>query len=395
MSHTKLSMGLGLIALLGFSSVAQAVDYQISGQVNRMIRFADDDVESDMQHLDNSANESRLNLSAGGEFAGMRAEVFTELRLDSNASQNVGLYDDEDSRHGAKLEYADIRITADWGTVSMGRGDGAARFAQRQDLSGTDLADNFDFRRIAGLEFRTDLGSPPGYYGDHAIGWFEGSRNDRIRYDSPSFGGSVASISFGEGRSYELGLTFDSALEAASSSAAGTSSEAASSGFDGLRIIAAIGYTDTGESRDLDISNNSHCHYCVEDAIAASVSAIIANGFGLTVGYGSASMTNDTHGIPGVTEFKDIDGMYIKPFLRSGNHAYSLSFGTNSDIDATVDPMGFDGYDGGHWALSYQYNGESGVDVYASYQKLEMEGNGTLVDLEDIKVLFGGVRLTF
>jgi len=329
----------------------------------------------------------------------MDVELFTELRLEANNSAFNGIYDDN-SGEDAGVEYVDLRFTGSWGRISMGRGDGAARYAQRQDLSGTDLADNFDQRRISGLEFRDMSGSFIGLDGEHVIGQFEGARSDRLRWDAPSYGGTVFSVSFGEGRSYELGLTFDSAAEAASSSADGTSSEAASSAAissgsgDGLRIIGAIGYIDTGESVDLDTSTTSHCHYCVEDAIAASVSAIVANGLGITVGYGKSSMTNDSHGFSG-REFKDIKGIYVKPFFRMGNHAFSLSVGTNSDIDNETAALGNRGYDGGHRALSYQYNGEGGIDVYASLQQLEMEGNGGNTDGEDINVVLGGVRMTF
>ena len=44
---------------------AQAVDISVSGQVNRMIRYADDGHDSDVQHLDHGGAQE-LEMAHGG-----------------------------------------------------------------------------------------------------------------------------------------------------------------------------------------------------------------------------------------------------------------------------------------------------------------------------------------
>jgi hypothetical protein len=64
----------------------------------------------------------------------------------------------------------------------------------------------------------------------------------------------------------------------------------------------------------------------------------------------------------------DENGLYTKAGYRFGNHAISLSHGTHDDVyDSEMD--------GESTAIAYQFNGPSGVDVYAAYQMLKLDTN--------------------
>jgi len=316
MSHTKLKLGLAVSAIFAVSSVAQAVDYSISGHVNQMVRYVDDSNsdQTDTQFVDNGTNASRVSLTAGGEFAGMEVEVFSQFRWNANNSATTEPFN---SSGTGELEtaYLDIAFKHALGTVSLGRGDGAARYTQRQDLSGTELADNFDLRRWA--------------TGDAIRVGFEGTRNDRVRYDAPSFLGANLSVSADSDGSVEAGVTWDSAAESYSEY------------MDGLRWIWALGY-----SNNPDDSFDS-----TDDRLSASISALAGFGTSLTVGYGEETYTDDV----------DEDGMYVKLGQRFGNHAFSVSLATYDDGFAEDDVT----------SIGYQYNGEGGVDVYAGYSQLD------------------------
>ncbi len=341
MSHTKLGISLGLAALLGFTTAAQAVEYQISGHVNQMIRYIDDSNtdDTDTQIVDNGTNASRVSLSASGEFAGMDVEVFSQFRWNANNSAttfpDLMGFGGGSSSNELTAAYLDIAFKHELGTFSIGRGDGAARFTQRQDLSGTELADNFDWRRYPA--------------GDDVRVGFEGTRHNRIRYDAPSIAGINLSASADTDGSVELGLTWDS------------SAEAYSEYMDDLRWIGAIGYVNNPE----DSFSNA------DDRIAASVSALLG-GTSLTVGYGEESY--EGVGVP------DTDSTYIKLGQRFGDHALSISFGNLDDGVDEVDQT----------AIAYQFNGAGGVDVYASYSMADPDS-----PLEDWDQFIIGTRVRF
>jgi len=333
MSHTKLKLGLAISAIVGMSSVAQAVDYSISGHVNQMVRYVDDSNtdQTDTQFVDNGTNASRLSLKAGGEFAGMEIEVFSQFRWNANNSATTDYFDSSD---GGELNtaYLDIAFKHDFGTVSLGRGDGAARFTQRQDLSGTELADNFDVRRW--------------YTGDDIDVGFEGTRNDRIRYDAPSLLGTNLSVSADSDGTVEAGLTWDSA------------SEGYSEYWEGLRWIGAVGYANV---KDDDFSS-------VDDRISASLSALLS-GTSLTIGYGEESYEGGGD---------DYEGTYIKLGQRFGDHAFSISL-TNYEQVTDSDVM----------SIGYQFNGEGGVDVYAGYSQVDPDLG------DDFDQFVAGARVRF
>ena len=338
MSHAKTKLGLAIAAIFGATTMAQAVDYSISGHVNQMVRYVDDSNtdETDTQFVDNGTNASRVSLTAGGEFAGMDVEVFTQFRW--NANNSATTIPGSSSSSGGSLDtaYLDIAFKHELGTFSLGRGDGAARFTQRQDLSGTELADNFDARRWA--------------TGDADRVGFEGSRADRVRYDAPSILGTNLSVSADSDGTTEVGLTWDSEAEAYSEY------------MDGLRWIGAVGYSNVKE--------DGFSFLEVDDRIAASVSALVG-GTSLTVGYGEESYENS-----GVS---DTDGTYVKLGQRFDNHAVSISLATTDDGSDEDDI----------YSVGYQYNGEGGVDVYAAYSMLD-EDNG-----EDVDQFIVGTRVRF
>jgi hypothetical protein len=341
MSHTKLKIGLGLAALMGLSSVAQAVDYSVSGHVNQMIRYVDDSNtdDTDTQIVDNGTNASRVSLSASGEFAGMDVEVYSQFRW--NANNSATTFPDLmgsggfSSSNNLDAAYLDIAFKHELGTFSIGRGDGAARFTQRQDLSGTELADNFDVRRYS--------------TGDDIRVGFEGHRGNRVRYDAPSIAGLNLSVSADSDGATEVGLTWDSEAEAYSEY------------MDGLRWIGAIGY----------INNPDDSFSSTDDRIAASVSALLG-GTSLTLGYGEESYEGTD---------PDADGTYIKLGQRFGNHAFSISLANLDD--------GFDEVD--QTAIGYQYNSDGAVDVYASYSMADPDA--TLA--EDWDQFIVGTRVRF
>jgi len=311
MSHAKTKLGLAIAAIVGSVSIAQAADYSISGSVNQMVRIADTDLSNNTETdvLDNSTNASRLDLSASDSFGGVDIKLHAQLRWDANASN--GAVPGFNAGGNLNTEILDLSFTSGLGTISIGEGDGATRFTTRQDLSGTELADNFDVRRNNGVS------------AGGGQNWL-GNRNARLRYDAPTVLGTNLSVSFGENDGYEVGATWDSETVGLSS--------------DGLRWIAALGYQDSG--------------IVDGDNTVGSLSAILGGGTSLTVGYGDGDASG-----------ADSDGTYIKLGQQFGDHAFSVSVGDNE----------VGGLDGESQSVAYQYNGGGGVQVYAAYTMLESD----------------------
>ena len=66
---------------------AQAIDFKVSGHVNRMIRFADNGAGSDIQQTDNTASRSRVRFTGSQEIgSGITAGVRVEFGVASNLS---------------------------------------------------------------------------------------------------------------------------------------------------------------------------------------------------------------------------------------------------------------------------------------------------------------------
>ena len=71
-------------------ATAAAVDFKTSGHINRMIRFADDGKDNDIQFVDPSMSRSRVRFVGQSDIGnGMKAGVKLELGFASNISAKV------------------------------------------------------------------------------------------------------------------------------------------------------------------------------------------------------------------------------------------------------------------------------------------------------------------
>ncbi len=173
MTHSIPVKGIGLSSmiamLLAFAPAANAFDVEISGHLDRMIRGADNDATgnggqgSDVQHLDNGSDQSRLRLTGSQNADAVNGGVAFDLEL--RISDTSECYDIKDSVGasgpggvngcGSDVEWsrADAIYDANWGRISLGKGDSATRGSDRADLSKTDLILNYDNRRNTALDF--------------------------------------------------------------------------------------------------------------------------------------------------------------------------------------------------------------------------------------------------
>ena len=186
------------VAIAGVFAVpmaAQAVDFAISGHVNRALFITDTDSGTSGKEADNGSSGSRIRVVGSGEMmdgttAGLKLEYGATSGLMSAAGK---------STTGLTLRYADLHYSGEFGKVSIGHGDDAGEGSVYSDKSG-----------VLGIGHGQATGdaSDSGvtkYYGSLDGG---GSRGNRIRYDTPSIGPASAAISVGNDDELSAGVSF-------------------------------------------------------------------------------------------------------------------------------------------------------------------------------------------
>ena len=191
------------------------VNLALYGQVNRALLYANNEDTSKWYSVDNINSQTRL---------GMRAIVDTdtgwivggriEYGIVSNGSTDVNQFNTHDATSSNfKLRWADISFNSEkFGIISLGKGDSASNNSTEVDLSGTAVAQFTEIQDMAA--------SIPFYINDtdtitaveigNVFSSFDGlSRTDRIRYDTPAFGGFFASASASSGDAFDGALLFN------------------------------------------------------------------------------------------------------------------------------------------------------------------------------------------
>jgi predicted porin len=404
MTHSASLKGIGLTAvaaaLLAVSSVASALDVELSGHVDRMIRAADNGGKlngqgSDIQHLDNGSDQSRVRLtgrqdvdggtsSSGSGIGGPYAVGFDlEMRFfDSSAFYDVkdtdglvggigipptGLneFGETDADGIATFSRADIYFDSQYGKVSIGKGDDAARGAGRADLSETDLVLNYDPRRnnaIAFIDSGNNVQDTDASYGS-VFRFYEGARSqNRIRYDTPVWGGLQLGVSNSNTDKYALGLTY-----------------AYGADNDPTQFRLAAGYNKT--------SITSAAPAVAEDSrYAISGSALFGGGFNLTAGYGK-SQANQTGPV-----VKDQSTWQAKLGYVFGG---SIKSGVAFRYMQTSDVVTASGHtDAKSYGLAWQTACTDFLDVYVGYERAELDAT-TAESFEKQDIFTLGAKAAF
>ncbi|HHQ14926.1 MAG TPA: porin, partial [Chromatiales bacterium] len=385
------------------------------GHVNQMLRYGDDGTKTTTDVLDNGSNETRLGLRftnplTGGWDLTVGGKVEAALRTTSSVNQSLNntfgtgmppFPSDSLSivNDSVEMRYADAWLDSRWGRVSLGRGDGAARFAQRVDLSGTDLANNWDNRRSYAIRWKDALGVD---FANLRLGdtfrTYEGMRTDRVRYDTPEIGGFKLGISRDNGRAgnYEIGLTWGldlvaDALEGSSQGSSAGSSALLSSmaaDNDALKLRFALGYSNNPAPQGSDNLSNADP---VDDRLVFSGSVLIPGGFNVTGGWGQERFQAVNN-----VKMKSNSSYFIKGGWRSGAHAVSVDYTKSSDI-AFIAGTGM--LDAKSIGAAYSYRLSLGeklnLDTYVGYERYSADNKTGNQDPEDIDVWTAGVRVPF
>jgi predicted porin len=341
---------VALISLLGMPSV-QAVEVKLSGQVNRAIMWADNGKDSDVLHVDNDNSSTRFRFTGSEQvtdFVNVGVVWENEFQSNDSSKVDVGQENDGDSEfNDRKLE---AYFVVPFGKVSIGQGDGAANGTSEEDLSGTSVIMYSGVNDTAGsINFRDKNDTQIATVGSTRSNFDGLSRNDRLRYDTPSFGGATLSVSATNGDAYELAARY-------------------SADFDRLgKITTAIGYVDTENRSDPEYTQ-----------IGGSVSWLHTSGVNLTLSSGTRDIDKTS---------RDPVNYYGKLGYKFDIHAFAVEYGVTEDLAQKRDTSK-------NYGLAYVITPWNGVEFYGMYRTYELDRKGTS-NIEDIQQVMLGTRVKF
>jgi len=375
MEHRKTQLAVAVGAALAIASLAvqaqvapsqQGVTVQLYGQVSRAVMFADDGHNSKWFHVDGQPSSTRIGINASGQVApGLRAGARIETEMKSNPSNVVSFENPSTGAVGGNVLWAerwlDGWLEGGFGRVSMGQGSGAADDVSTIDLSGTNMPNGtcptdwgggIVTRGATGAA--SGAGTVAGFLGD--CNDFE-SRYDRIRYDSPTFGGFQARFSQGQrsatGEAVEASIWYTGKL-------AGD-------------FQAAIGWSDNNNAGGAGAPHRETIGFGV--------------GWLHTSGFNVAANWTQVEGISGnAADSREGTTTWVKVGYKFGQHAVALDYGLYEDIAANGD-------EGDSIGVGYVWSPTRWAEIYSGYHLFTFDRAG--LSIEDVTVFTIGTRIRF
>lgn len=328
---------------------AQAIEFKTSGHVNRMVRWADDGIGSDVQHVDNSASRTRFRMKGAQDIGnGMKAGIYIESSIVSNLGSAVPLKVGDTGDLAFDIRHSALWFSGNWGKVTMGHTSDATDGMMFADQDGAWAANEIStpvetagailFRTTAGAAATSVTGAFPSY---------DGGRRDVLRYDSPALGPATIAVSVSNNQQWDAGLFVSTDLG-------------------GGNLLLNLGYRDQENSAG-------------SEQYGGSLGFAFSQGTNIHFGYAERDRVGG--GAAGRTS----DVWYAKLGHAWGNNAASISYGEHSDHIAV-------GTDAQQWGIGFNHTiPKVGVQFYASYHNYELNTAAT----EDIDVFFVGSRVQF
>lgn len=343
----------------------------MSGQVNRGVLYMNDGVDDAIAHVDLDASSTRVRWVAKGKLN--EAVTFgsnIEMQAESNSTSQVSIQNTRGLNSGTngfnqrKMEvYIDHK---QFGRLWLGQGDTASNGTAEVDLSGSALLGYSGNTDMGGnISFRNSLaGSGTGSATAQAITTktsggvnsnFDGlSRDDRLRYDTPSFAGFKLSGSLVANSQWDVAARY-------------------SGKFGGVAVGLAASYANS--------SANSTTR---KGLVTVSGSAKHDSGLGVALSWGKSKQK--------AAGRNDPDGIYAKLFYDAklfsvGTTAMFVDWSNRDDVAANGDDAVSIGI-GVVQSLS-----AIGSEVYLGFRHYSLDNATTNYD--DIAIVLAGARVKF
>lgn len=338
------------------------VQLRISGQVNRALSLVDDGENTELFNVDNDNSSSRIRLQGRANFSDdLQLGTNFEVQFESNSTAAVNQVDEQgvgpNNFTERKIELF-VRSKT-FGKISLGQGDTASNGTSEQDLSRTtviaysgigDMAGGMRFNDNDGNLLLTDIGD--------VFSNLDGlSRDDRIRYDTPTFAGFTAATSWGADDAFDVALRY-----------AGE--------FGGIRVAAAAAFADGEDGRPGDVT--------IDERINGSAS-VLHTPTGLNVTF--AAGQDELDGADNDPMFWYVKLGWIANFFQIGPTAFAIDYAYSEEVSNEND----EGEAYGIFAV--QHLSDWGAEFYTGIRNhdADLDVGGT----EEILVWMTGARFKF
>jgi len=334
------------------------VKLSLSGQVNRGVLYVDDGTESEILHVDNDNSSTRIRFIGSAAYNDdITVGSQIEVQFESNSTADIKIDGSAPSGSNSFTERK-LELFFDskrFGRIWLGQGDTASNGTSEVDLSGTGVVGYSGIADMAGgIEFG-GLGVGPQI--NEVFSQLDGlSRDDRIRYDTPSFGGFKLSTSHADSRKSDVALRF-------------------SGDFGGFKLAAAAAYAVNGD---------------VDSQINGSVSLRHSSGFNLT---GAAGVQDIQAGATNPN--RDPVFWYAKlGYIWGGgigDTAIAIDYTVAEEIEDSLAATGDEFTSYGAFVVQ-NIDGIS-TELYLGVRNHELDRVGQ--NFDDILAVLGGVRVKF
>jgi predicted porin len=319
--------------------------------------YVDNGDQDDFFHVDNDNSSTRVRFVGTGALTeDITVGSQIEVQFESNSTASIRI--DQDGSAGPnnfterKLElYVDSKR---FGRLWLGQGDTASNGTSEVDLSGTSVIAYSGTADMAGGIAFSDNNVLGPIIGD-VFSNFDGlSRDDRIRYDTPSFSGFKGSVSTIEGGAVDAAIRFSGEIA-------------------GTKVVAATAWADAS-SKD---ANNFKQYN-------GSVSVLTPMGISVTGAVGTRDPDSGTGDDP------------LFYYAKLGYTFDAVSFGSTSvaiDYQA-VDDLDQDGDEGQTYgAFMVQRYDKIGAELYLGARNHELDRPGS--NFDDVLAVLVGGRVRF
>jgi len=334
---------------------AHAIDFKVSGQINRAVLWGDNGNDSDTKFVDNDNSSTRFRFTGSNDFdENWKVGFKWENQMESNSSSDTDIDIGENGDTGDvnfTERHMDIYVEHKaFGKLSLGQGDTASNGTSEVDLSGTTVVNYSSIEDMAGgFNIRTDDDVVVTSVGG-AFSNFDGfSRRDRIRYDTPKFGPVYFSGSYMNGQSWDLAGRFAYKWDEVG------------------KLAAAAHYTGADNQRD------------PFKQYSGSVSFLFDFGLNLTASYGARDdvegRDEDPYNVYGKLGWK------FDKWALSADYTYSEHVGVDDDEATSI-------------GAAAVFNPWKSVELYGSYRLHDLDRDG-VNGMEDLHAVMIGSRVKF
>ena len=337
----------------------RVVSLQVYGEIATALLIFDNGKESDALVVDNDAITSRVGFKGESTIKpGLKAGYKAEFAFQKDSSSAVTEAQNGDDATNFTIRHNFVYIESErFGRISLGQtsttSDGASGVSIANTLAGPspDVGTALTPGGVAAVGIATTLG---GYASD-----FGTSRNDIVRYDSPTIYGFTASASWGDNDFWDVALRF--AKE-----------------FNSVKVAAAIAYADsqqTGKAAE-DFTQ----------VIGSATAMHVPTGLFIMGAFGDRDYDNGVNGT-----FWFAQGGIERKWLPYGATTVYVEYGSYEDVAVA-------GTTADMWGLGVvQHIDAASMDVYAQARFWDTEDNSLagVTDGGDLSTILIGAHITF